>query len=117
MTRIKNCILKEQTTHVEVVGLLSKLDVDHHIQVELDEEDLNEVGVRKDVTYPEIKEFVLEKHGLKVSSLYIAQVKNKLGLIERENFNKSKRDNPKVPNCPPEKEEAIKEALEWFGMI
>ncbi|MGT2910751.1 23S rRNA (uracil(1939)-C(5))-methyltransferase RlmD [Streptococcus cameli] len=117
LQKVQPVDLFPQTHHVEVVGLLSKLDVDHHIQVELDEEDLNEVSVRKGATYPEIKEFVLKKHGLKVSSLYIAQVKNKLGLIEHENFNKSKRDNPKVPNCPPEKEEAIKEALEWFGMI
>ncbi len=117
LKKVQPVDLFPQTHHVEVVGLLSKLDVDHHIQVELDEEDLNEVSVRKGATYPEIKEFVLKKHGLKVSSLYIAQVKNKLGLIEHENFNKSKRDNPKVPNCPPEKEEAIKEALEWFGMI
>lgn len=100
-----------------MVGLLSKLDVDHHVKGELDEENLNEVSVRKGATYSEIKEYVLEKHGLKVSSLYIAQVKNKLGLSEREDFNKSQKDNPKVPNCPPEKEEAIKDALSWFGMI
>ena len=72
---------------------------------------------QNDATYPQIKEYVLEHTGLKVSSLYIAQVKQKCGIIERENYNKPKLENPKQPKCPPEKEKAIMEALKYFGMI
>ena len=68
-------------------------------------------------TYPEIKDYVLNHHGLKVSSLYIAQVKQKYDIIERENYNKPKSENAKQPKCPPEKEAAITEALKFFGMI
>ena len=72
---------------------------------------------RGQATYGQIKEYVLERSGLKVSSLYIAQVKQKHGIIERENYNKPKSDDARQPQCPPEKEEAIKEALKHFGMI
>lgn len=68
-------------------------------------------------TYGQIKAYVLERSGLKVSSLYIAQVKQKCGIIERENYNKPKSDDARQPQCPPEKEKAIKEALKHFGMI
>ena len=68
-------------------------------------------------TYGQIKDCVLEHSGLKVSSLYIAQVKQKCGMIERENYNKPKSEDAKQPQCPPEKEKAIMEALEYFGMI
>ena len=68
-------------------------------------------------TYEEIKAYVLEHTGLKVSHLYIAQVKQKYGIIERENYNKPKSENAKQPKCPPEKEAAITEALKFFGMI
>ena len=68
-------------------------------------------------TYEEIKDYVLEHMGLKVSSLYIAQVKQKYGIIERENYNLLKSDNPRQPKCPPEKEKAISEALKHFRMI
>ncbi len=68
-------------------------------------------------TYEEIKDYVLEHMGLKVSSLYIAQVKQKYGIIERENYNMLKSDNPRQPKCPPEKEKAIREALKHFRMI
>ncbi len=104
---------------VETVALLSKLDVDNHIKLEIDEEDFSSINIKKDATYPEIKEYVLNKFGFKVSSLYIAQVKRQFGLIERENYNKSSKseDEQHVPTCPPEKEEAVKDALKWFGMI
>ena len=72
---------------------------------------------RGQATYGQIKEYVLERNGLKVSSLYIAQVKQKCGIIERENYNKPKSDDARQPQCPPEKEKAIKEALKHFGMI
>ena len=72
---------------------------------------------RGQATYPQIKEHVLEHSGLKVSNLYIAQVKQKCGIIERENYNKPKSQEAKQPQCPPDKEKAIKEALKHFGMI
>ena len=68
-------------------------------------------------TYGQIKDYVLEHTGLKVSSLYIAQVKQKYGIIERENYNKPKSENAKQPKCPKEKEDAIVEALRHFQMI
>ena len=73
--------------------------------------------LEKTATYEEIKAYVLEHTGLKVSGLYIAQVKQKCGIIERENYNKPKSENAKQPQCPPEKEKAITEALRHFGMI
>ena len=72
---------------------------------------------RKKTTYQKIKDYVLEHSGLKVSSLYIAQVKQKYGIIERENYNKPKSENSRQPKCPPEKEAAITEAMKYFGMI
>ena len=74
-------------------------------------------GFQKDATYGQIKERVLEQTGLKVSSLYIAQIKQKHGIIERENYNKAKSEDARQPKCPPDKERAIEEALRHFGMI
>lgn len=74
-------------------------------------------GFQKDATYSQTKERVLEQTGLKVSFLYIAQVKKKYGIIERENYNKPKSENARQPQCPPEKEAAITAALKFFGMI
>ena len=74
-------------------------------------------GFQKGATYPQIKEYVQEHSGLKVSSLYIAQVKQKHGIIERENYNKPKSEDARQPQCPPEKEKAVTEALRHFGMI
>ena len=105
------------STHVETVCLLSKLKSTQHIEVELDMDELDLTAAEKKATYQEIKDFVLEYTGLKVSNLYIAQVKQKCGIIERENYNKPKSEDAKQPQCPPEKEEAIKEALKHFGMI
>lgn len=105
------------TPHVETVALLSKLNTEHHLDIEIGEDELSEIDFSKDATYGEIKKYVLDKYGLKVSSLYIAQIKRKHGLIERENYNFSKKENQRVPNCPEEKEKAIEDALEHFGMI
>ena len=74
-------------------------------------------GFYKGATYEQIKAYVQEHSGLKVSSLYIAQVKQKYGIIERENYNKPKSEYSKQPQCPPEKEAAITEALTYFKMI
>ena len=83
--------------------------------MELDEEDVTKTESKG--TYENIKEYILGKYGFKVSTLYIAQIKRKCGLELGENYNKSKKDNPVVPECPKEKEEAILDALRYFGMI
>lgn len=105
------------TANVETVCLLSKLQSKEHIEIEVKMDELDLTAAEKKATYEEIKTYVLEHTGLKVSSLYIAQVKQKCGIIERENYNKPKSENAKQLQCPPEKEKAIKEALHHFGMI
>lgn len=106
-----------RTTHVETVVLLSKLKVDHHIEIELKMDELDLTAAESKATYDEIKAYVLNKYGLKVSQLYIAQIKRKCGIIERKNYNVSKKEDAKVPQCPPEKEAAIMDALKHFQMI
>ena len=105
------------TANVETVCLLSKLQSKEHIEIEVKMDELDLTAAEKKATYEEIKAYVLEHTGLKVGSLYIAQVKQKCGIIERENYNKPKSENAKQPQCPPDKEKAIKEALTHFGMI
>ena len=105
------------TGHVETVVLLSKLKVDHHIEIELKMDELDLTAAESKATYDEIKAYVLNKYGLKVSQLYIAQIKRKCGIIERKNYNVSKKEDAKVPQCPPEKEAAIMDALKHFQMI
>ena len=105
------------TAHVETVVLLSKLNTKQHVEVELNLDELDLTAAESKATYDEIKAYVLEKHGLKVSSLYISQVKRKCGLDVGQNYNLSKKENAKVPQCPPEKEAAIMEALKHFQMI
>ena len=105
------------TGHVETVVLLSKLNTKQHIEVELNLDELDLTAAESKATYEEIKEYVLEKHGLKVSSLYISQVKRKCGLDVGSNYNLSKKEDAKVPQCPPEKEAAIMGALKHFQMI
>lgn len=105
------------TAHVETVCLLSKLQSKEHIEIEVKMDELDLTAAEKKATYEEIREYVFEHTGLKVSYLYIAQVKQKYGIIERENYNKPKSENAKQSQCPPEKEKAITEALRHFGMI
>ncbi|MEZ3496146.1 MAG: 23S rRNA (uracil(1939)-C(5))-methyltransferase RlmD [Lachnospiraceae bacterium] len=105
------------TSHVETVCLLSKLHANQHIEVELQMDELDLTAAESKATYEEIKEYVLKQSGLKVSNLYVAQVKQKCGIIERENYNLPKSENSRQPKCPPEKEAAIREALEHFRMI
>lgn len=105
------------TAHIETVCLLSKLQSKEHIEIEVKMDEMDLTSAESKATYEEIREYVLEHTGLKVSHLYIAQVKQKYGIIERENYNKPKSENAKQPQCPPEKEEAITEALRHFGMI
>ena len=105
------------TAHVETICLLSKLQSKEHIEIEVKMDELDLTSAESKATYEEIKAYVLEHTGLKASSLYIAQVKHKCGIIECENYNKPKSENAKQPQCPPEKEKAITEALRHFGMI
>ena len=106
-----------RTRHVETVCLLSKLKTEHHIEIDLNLDELDLTAAESKATYDEIKAYVLEKFGLKVSSLYISQVKRKCGLEVGESYNQPKSENAKVPTCPPEKEKAIMAALEHFQMI
>lgn len=115
--RIQPIDIFPHTPHVETVALLSKLDVDKHIDVEIKLDELDLTSAESKATYAQIKEYVLEKFGLKVSTLYIAQIKKKCGIELREHYNKSKKDNQAIPQCTPEKEEAIMDALRHFKMI
>ena len=101
----------------ETVALLSKLDVDKHIDVEIKLDELDLTSAESKATYAQIKEYILEKFDLKVSTLYIAQIKKKCGIVLREHYNKSKKEKQVIPQCTPEKEEAIMDALRHFKMI
>jgi len=105
------------TSHVETIVLLSKLDSKNYISVELPMDDMDLTSAESKATYKQIQKYVFEKFGFKVSNLYIAQVKEKCGIKERENYNKPKKEDLKQPICPIEKEEAIKDAFRYFKMI
>ena len=105
------------TVHVETVALLSKLKTDKHIDVKLEMDELDLTAAESGATYAELKQYVLDKYGLKVSSLNIAQIKAKCGIDKRENYNKAKNENVKELNCTEEKENAIKDAFKHFQMI
>ena len=108
-----------QTVHTETVCLLSKLhEAKHHVNVKLDMDEMDLTAAESKATYEEIKKYVAEHNdGMKVSNLYIAQVKAKYGIIEHENYNKAKSDDARQPQCPKEKEKAIEVAFEHFKMI
>ena len=106
-----------RTPHVETVCLLTKLKADKHVEVDLDLSELDVTAAESKATYDEIKSYVLERFGLKVSSLYISQVKKKCGLEVGQCYNPPKSGASQQPKCPPEKEAAIRAALEHFGMI
>ena len=116
---VQRCVPVDQfpwTTGIETVCLLVLRNPVTHINIDVDVEEMVQ-DKRGLATYEQIKDYVLERSGLKVSSLYIAQVKQKHGIIERENYNKPKSENAKQPQCPPDKERAITEALKHFGML
>ena len=96
---------------------MSRKTPDDTIEVDLDLDELDITSAESKATYQEIKDYVLKESGLKVSSLYISQVKRKCGIEVGENYNLPKTENPKVPQCPKEKEDAIKAALKYFAMI
>ncbi len=108
-----------ETVHVETVCLLSKLhEAKHHVKVKLDMDEMDITSAESKATYEEIKKYVAEHNdGMKVSNLYIAQVKRKCGIELAENFNLPKSEDARQPRCPKEKEEAIVEALKAFQMI
>ena len=105
------------TGHVETVVLLSQQKPDDTIEIDLDLDELDATSAELKATYQEIKDYVLKEFGLKVSSLYISQVKRKCGIEVGENYNLPKSENARVPQCPKEKEDAIKAALKYYAMI
>ena len=106
------------TVHVETVVLLSKGEVDSKkIRVEFSLEDMDMSEFQDGATYTQIKDYVLERSGLKVSNLYISQIKRKCGIGVGKNYNLPKSEDSRQPQCPPEKEKAIREAFKYFGMI
>ena len=105
------------TANVETVVLLSQQKADDYIEVELELDELDLTSAESKATYKEIQEYVLKEHGLKVSNLYISQVKRKCGIEVGENYNLPKSEDSRQPQCPEEKEKAIKDALEHFGMV
>ena len=106
-----------QSVHVETVVLLSRKTPDDTIEVDLDLDELDITSAESKATYQEIKDYVLKEFGLKVSTLYISQIKRKCGIEVGEYYNISQKENQKVPQCPKEKEDAIRAALEHFAMI
>ena len=115
--KVRCCDMFGWTTHVETVVLLSQQKPDDTIEIDLDLDELDATSAETKATYQEIKDYVLKEFGLKVSSLYISQVKSKCGIEVGENYNLPKSENARVPQCPKEKEEAIKAALKYFAMI
>jgi hypothetical protein len=105
------------TVHVETVVLLSQQKPDDHIEIEINLDEIDATSAETKATYMKIQNWVQEKYGFHVTNLNIAQVKQKHGIIERENYNKPKSENSKQPGCPEEKVKAIEEALKHFQMI
>lgn len=102
---------------METVVLLSQQKAGDYVEVELELDELDVTTAESKATYAEIKDYVLKKHGLKVSNLYISQVKRKCGIEVGENYNLPKSEDSRQPQCPEEKEKAIRDVLEHFGMI
>ena len=116
--RVEAVDMFPRTKHVETVVLLSKGEVDSKkIRVEFSLEDMDMSEFQDGATYTQIKDYVLEHSGLKVSNLYISQIKRKCGIEVGKNYNLPKSEDSRQPLCPPEKEKAIREAFKYFGMI
>lgn len=117
VAKVRGCDMFPQAGHVETVVLLSQQKPSDRIAVDLDLDELDVTSAEMKATYAEIKDYVLKEHGLKVSSLYISQVKRKCGIEVGENYNLAKSEDAKQPNCPKEKEKAIVDALKHFEMV
>ena len=117
LMRVSTTDMFPQGVHVETVVLLSRKTPDDTIEVDLDLDELDITSAESKATYQEIKDYVLKEFGLKVSTLYISQIKRKCGIEVGEHYNISQKENQKVPQCPKEKEDAIRAALEHFAMI
>ena len=116
--RAAACDLFPGTRHVETVVLLSKGEVDSKkIRVEFSLEDMDMSEFQDGATYTQLKDYVLEHSGLKVSNLYISQIKRKCGIGVGKNYNLPKSEDSRQPQCPPEEEKAIREAFKYFGML
>ena len=115
-TLLKNCILLQNPTHVETVVLLGRKFTEDIEYGYVDYEPSDDIVIKGSATYSEIKQWILDNYGMKVSSLYVAQVKDKLGFEKRDNYNIG-ADGHRVPVCPKEKEEAIIAAFKHFKMI
>ena len=116
--KVRPCDMFSHTVHVETVCLLSKFhEAKHHINVKVDMDELDLTSAEAKATYKEVEEWVQEHYGFHVTNLNIAQVEQKHGIIERENYNKPKSENSRQPGCPEEKVKAIEEALKFFQMI
>ena len=115
--KVKACDMFPGTVHVETVVLLSQQKPDDHIEIEINLDEIDATSAETKATYKEIEEWVQEHYGFHVTNLNIAQVKQKYGIIERENYNKPKSEKGGQPECPKEKEIAIEEALKYFQMI
>ncbi|MBR9945946.1 RNA methyltransferase [Clostridiaceae bacterium Marseille-Q4145] len=113
---VKELPLETETT-VETVVLLSQQKPDDHIEIEINLDEIDATSAETKATYKEIEEWVQEHYGFHVTNLNIAQVKQKYGIIERENYNRPKSENSRRPGTTPEKEKAITEALKYFKMI
>lgn len=109
--------MEQSSSYVETVVLLSQQKPDDTIEIDLDLDELDATSAELKATYQEIKDYVLKEFDLKVSNLYISQVKRKCGIEVGENYNLPKSENTRVPQCPKEKEDAIKAALKYFAMI
>lgn len=108
---------KPDRTTVETVVKLSLKKDTPKIEVTMEPDEESNYTPEEKATYQKIKEYVKNKYGVNVHTYYIAQVKRRCGIKMGENYNKSKKENPEVKQCPQEKVEYIKDALRYFGLI
>ena len=116
LASLEHIIILDSMVIVETVCLLSRKKVDGYVNVDLDTDKIVSKSKTGTATYKEIKEYINDKYGFTVSSLNIAQIKDKCGLDKRKNYNKG-AEGHKVPACPEKKEKAILDAFEHLGLV